>query len=151
MALPKHHAYQSGRSVEKMNQDPHRVSITEIGEADFEAQVLQSEQPVLVEFWAPWSRPCSILDSAVNEVATACAGSVKVVKINADDNPDLSLWYDIQSIPTLLCFEGGELRARLVGTASKDAILSRLQALTRGGEAHLSTPCAVQDHEQRER
>jgi thioredoxin 1 len=149
MALRLRHCVQSVNTVEKMNQDQDTPSITEVGEADFEAQVLQSKQPVLVEFWAPWSRPCHVLDSAVDEVATASAGGVKIVKVNADDHPDLSLWYEVQSIPTLLFFDEGGLRGRLVGTASKEAILSRLRALSRGGDARPPTPWPVQDHELR--
>ena len=116
--------------VDKMNEHADNNSCVEITEADFDAAVLRSQRPVIVEFWAPWSHPCKILDAALKEVATACSGSAKVVKVNADDNPELSLWYDIQSVPTLLYFVVGELRARLVGTASAQAILSKLQSVS---------------------
>ena len=105
---------------------------------NFESEILKSKQPVLVAFWAPWSRPCSVLDAALAEVATRCAGLFKVVKVNADDNPDLSLLYDIQSIPTLLYFVEGNLRAKMVGTASPEAILAKLQ-LVCGGDSNAST------------
>ena len=95
--------------------------------ADFRAEVLESRQPVLAEFWAPWSRPCQVLDSVLQELASACAGKVKVVKVNADDNLDLSLWYDIQSVPTLLYFVRGNPCLRIVGTATKEAILAKLK------------------------
>ncbi len=98
-----------------------------IAAADFKAEVLESNQPVLVEFWAPWSRPCQILDSVLRELASACAGKVKVVKVNADDSLDLSLWYDIQSVPTLLYFVRGNPGLRIVGTATKEAILAKLE------------------------
>ena len=94
---------------------------------DFKAEVLESKQPVLVEFWAPWSRPCQVSDSMLQDVAAACAGKVKVVKVNADDSLDLSLWYDIQSVPTLLCFIQGNPCLRIVGTASKEAILAKIR------------------------
>jgi thioredoxin 1 len=97
--------------------------------ADFKAEVLESRQPVLVEFWAPWSRPCQVLDSVLHELAIICAGKVKVAKVNADDSLDLSLWYDIQSVPTLLYFVGGNPCLRIVGTASKEAILAKLKPL----------------------
>ena len=113
-----------------MKTNPDNRPITEIGEANFESEVLSWKQPVLVAFSAAWSRPCQILDSVLEEVAAACAGRVKVVKINADNNPDLSLVWEIQSIPTLLYFVDGNLRARIVGTASKEAILSKLQSVT---------------------
>ena len=103
-----------------------------VGEADFRSQVLKSRQPVLVAFLAPWSRPCQVLATVLEEVATAYGEEVKVVKVNADDNPDLSLWYEIQSIPTLLYFVKGTLRARLVGTASKEAILAKFDTCLMG-------------------
>jgi thioredoxin 1 len=96
---------------------------------DFKAEVLESKQPVLVDFWAPWSRPCMLLDSVLQELAIAWAGKVKVVKVNADDNLDLSLYYDIQSVPTLICFVEGNPCVRMVGTASKEAILAKLKPL----------------------
>jgi thioredoxin 1 len=99
-----------------------------ITEATFEAEVLKSEQPVLVVFGTPWSRPCQVLDPILEELARDWAGKVKVVSVNADDSLDLSLYYDIQSIPTLLLFIGGKLRLQIVGTATKDAILAKLKA-----------------------
>ncbi len=116
----------------------------EVGAANFESEVLKSQQPVLVAFRAPWSRPCHIIDSALDEVATACAGSVKVVKVNADDHPDLSMWYEIQSIPTLLYFVGGVLQARVVGTASKEAILAKMRTVFPRGAATSMTPGATE-------
>jgi thioredoxin 1 len=110
-----------------MNASPGDTPTAEVGEANFQTEVLKSSQPVLVAFWAPWSRPCQILHSVLTEVASACAGRVKVVQVNADNNPDLSLLYEIQSIPTLLYFVDGNARARIVGTASKEAIIAKLQ------------------------
>jgi len=98
-----------------------------IAAKDFKTEVLESTQPVLVEFWAPWSRPCQVFDSVLQELASACAGKLKVVKVNADDSLDLSLWYEIQSVPTLLCFVRGNPCLRIVGTATKEAILAKLQ------------------------
>jgi len=98
-----------------------------ITEAAFEAEVLKSEQPVLVVFETPWSRPCQVLDPILEELARDWAGRVKVVSVNADDSLDLSLCYDIQSIPTLLYFVEGKLRVQILGTATKDAILAKLK------------------------
>jgi len=117
----------------KMNQE--KKPIIEIGEANFECGVLRWKQPVLVAFSAAWSRLCRILDSVLEEVAAACAGREKVVRINADNNPDLSLVWNIQSIPTLLYFVDGKLRGRIVGTASKEAILSKLRSVTDGRDS----------------
>ncbi len=122
-----------------MNVHDGKTLTVEVGEEKFEAEVLRSKEPVLVAFCAPWSRPCQILESVLEEVATACAGRAKVVKVNADDNPDLSLWYEIRSIPTLLYFVNGALHAKLVGTATKEAILAKFQP---GGEVPSPTPPA---------
>ena len=114
------------RKTEKMNTQtlapPGVVPVV-----DFKSDVLESRQPVLVEFRAPWSRPCKVLDAVLQELAVDWAGKVKVVTVNADDSLDLSLWYDIQSVPTLLCFVEGKLRSRIVGTASKEALVAKLQ------------------------
>jgi len=99
-----------------------------IAAEDFKAEVLESKQPVLVEFWTPWSRPCQVFDSVLQELAVSLAGKVKVAKINADDSLELSLWYEIQNIPTLVYFVEGEPRLRIVGTATKHAILAKLKA-----------------------
>jgi thioredoxin-like negative regulator of GroEL len=107
------------------NKDSKRI--VEVDEVNFESEVLRSEPPVLAAFLAPWSRPCQLMESVLDEVMTACTGTVKFVKINADNNPDLGIWYEIQSVPTLLYFVNGSLRARIVGTTSKGTILSRMQ------------------------
>jgi thioredoxin-like negative regulator of GroEL len=107
------------------NKDSKRI--VEVDEVNFESEVLRSEPPVLAVFLAPWSRPCQLMESVLDEVMTACTGTVKFVKINADNNPDLGIWYEIQSVPTLLYFVNGSLRARIVGTTSKETILSRMQ------------------------
>lgn len=105
-----------------------RATLGQVEEANFDAEVLQSKHPVLVVFWAPWSRPCRVLHSVLQKLANALAGKAKVVKVNADDSLNLSLWYDIHSVPTMLYFVRGDLRLRIVGTASKDAILAKLNA-----------------------
>jgi thioredoxin 1 len=111
----------------------------EVGDAEFQSEVLKSKRPVLVAFWAPWSRPCQVLGPVLDEVAAACGAKVKVVKVNADDNPDLSMWYEIQSIPTLLCFVNGSPCIKLVGTASKEAILAKLEPFSRAPETPLNS------------
>lgn len=99
-----------------------------ISDEKFGVEVLKSRQPVLVEFWTPWSRSCQVFESVLHEVARDCVGKVKVVKVNADDSLDLSLAYEIQSIPTLIYFVEGKPCVRIVGTASKEAILDKLKA-----------------------
>jgi thioredoxin 1 len=116
-----------------MNLNSSQMPAEPFDEIRFEAEVLRSKLPVLVAFYAPWSRPCQIILSSLDEVVAACSGWAKVMRINADDNPILSLSYAVQSIPTLLYFVDGHLRARIVGTASKEAILSQLQPFFPGG------------------
>ena len=105
-------------------------SILEINEASFDAEVLKSKQPVLVDFWAPWCGPCKMLGPVLEEIAEEQAGRAKVVKVNVDENQDLALRYGIQAIPTVLYFANGEVRDSLRGLASKRVILSKLEPLT---------------------
>jgi thioredoxin 1 len=98
-------------------------------EPNFEMEVLRSQRPVLVVFWAEWSRPCQVLEPILQELARDRAEQTKVVKVNADECLDLSLFYEIQSIPTLLYFVEGRPLFRIVGTATKHAIVARLNPL----------------------
>lgn len=101
----------------------------EINAGNFETEVLQSAQPVLVDFWAEWCGPCKMIGPVLDEIATEQSGRVKVAKVNVDTNPELAARYGIQSIPTLLYFAGGEVRHQSVGVASKKAILAKLEPL----------------------
>ena len=101
----------------------------EINEANFERDVLQSKEPVLVDFWAEWCGPCKMLAPVLDEIAAEQAGRVKIAKVNLDEQPGLAARYGVQAIPTLLYFAGGELRDQTVGAASKKAIVSKLEAL----------------------
>lgn len=102
----------------------------EINQANFETEVLQSNQPVLVDFWADWCGPCKMLGPVLDEIALEHEGRIKVVKANVDANFGLAERFGIQSIPTLLYFASGELRDKTVGVLSKRAIVSRLEKLT---------------------
>ena len=103
--------------------------IIEINEANFEAEVLQSNQPVLVDFWAQWCGPCKMLAPLLEEIAVEQNGNAKVAKVNVDENPTLAQRYNIQSIPTLLYFAGGQVRDRTIGVLSKQSIISKLEKL----------------------
>jgi thioredoxin 1 len=101
----------------------------EINDANFEAEVLKSSQPVVVDFWAEWCGPCKMLAPVLDEIAGEQDGQVKVAKVNVDDNPGLAVRFDVRSIPTLLYFAGGELFHQTVGVVGKKTILSNLERL----------------------
>lgn len=88
---------------------------TEISDADFDAQVLQSKEPVLVDFHAVWCGPCKAMAPALEQVATEMAGKVKVVKVDVDKSPGIAQKYKIQAMPTLIMFNGGKEVNRNVG------------------------------------
>lgn len=137
-------------ATENSNAGQHQAPVVAVTEENFDAKVLQSTLPVLVEFWAPWSRPCQVIDSVLHELASNWSGKAKVVKVNADDCLDLSLLYEIQSIPTLLCFVEGRPCLRIVGTASKEAILAKLKPFGLSEETG-ATADAVADLERKEK
>jgi len=96
-----------------------------VTDADFEARVLQSESPVLVDFWAPWCPPCRMIAPVLDALAVESTGQVRIVKLNIDQNPETTLKYQVSSIPLLLLFKGGEVVARHVGMAG----LAQLRAM----------------------
>jgi thioredoxin 1 len=102
----------------------------EINETNFEREVLQSNQPVLVDFWAAWCGPCKMLAPLLDEIAVEQAGRVRIAKVDVDANPALAARFEIKSIPTLLYFTGGEVRDKTIGAVNKRAILSKLESLT---------------------
>ena len=104
-------------------------STIEINEANFETEVLKSNQPVLADFWAEWCGPCKMLSPVVEEIAVEQSERVKVVKVNVDNNPQLAARFGIQSIPTLLYFADGKVIHQTVGVAGKKAILDKLEGL----------------------
>ena len=100
-----------------------------LNETNFEHEVLQSPRPIVVDFWAEWCGPCKMLAPALDEVAREQEGRAVVAKVNVDENPVLAQRFNIQSIPTLLYFRGGELRDQTTGVVSKKTITSKLAAL----------------------
>ena len=94
-------------------------NVTEISDANFSAEVLQSSQPVLVDFWAPWCGPCRMIAPIVEQLAAENASTLKVVKVNIDDSQATGATYGVSSIPTLMLFKGGEVVDRFVGVQPK--------------------------------
>ena len=93
-----------------------------VTDAEFESTVLQSDKPVILDFWAEWCQPCKMLSPTVEEIAGEYEDTVRVGKLNVDDNPNTATKYGIRGIPTLLFFKGGQVIQQLVGVKSKSEI-----------------------------
>jgi thioredoxin len=100
-----------------------------ISESNFESEVTQSDKPVLVDFWAEWCGPCKMIAPILDEIAKEKAGTVKVGKVNVDENQSLSFKFNIRAIPTMLFFKNGQVRDQVTGMTSKKDLLGRLEAL----------------------
>ena len=99
--------------------------VTHVGDADFDAAVLQSGEPVLVDFWAEWCGPCRAIAPVLEELSAELAGKVKIVKLNVDENPSTTVKYGVRSIPTMILFKGGEAADIKVGAGTPKAGLSK--------------------------
>ena len=96
--------------------------VRDLSEGALDEELLQSKEPVLVDFWAPWCGPCRAMSPAVEAAAQKLAGEAKVYKVNVDENPEVSLRFGIRGIPTLILFKDGREAHRLVGLSSKEQI-----------------------------
>ena len=101
----------------------------EVTDSTFEQEVLQSQQPVLVDFWAAWCGPCRAVAPIVEEIAGDYEGKLKVMKLDVDDNPRTASAYGVQSIPTLLVFKDGKPAERIIGAVPKKVIVDKLQSV----------------------
>ncbi len=107
-----------------MNNQPIHVT-----DAEFEKLVLQSELPVVVDFWAPWCGPCRMVAPALEKIAKEQAGKLVIAKVNTDENPEWAMRYGVQGIPTLLFIRDGLLRDTVFGAVPAAAIKSKIEAL----------------------
>jgi thioredoxin 1 len=105
------------------------LGVLEVSDATFDQEVLKSEQPVLVDFWAAWCGPCKALAPIVEGVAATYAGKLKVAKVNVDENGAAASLYGIRGIPSLLFFKGGKVADQVVGFVSQDVIEEKIQRL----------------------
>ena len=102
----------------------------EVTDASFENDVLKSDVPVLVDFWAVWCAPCRMIAPIVEELAEEKAGTLKVAKVDVDNNPETAMKYGIRSIPTLLIFKDGQVVDQMIGAVAKAMIESKLEKIT---------------------
>ena len=103
------------------------VATAEVTDSSFQQEVLESDQTVLVDFWAPWCGPCRMVAPVVEEVSEQYAGQVKVVKVNTDENPNVASQYGIRSIPTLMIFKDGQRVDMVVGAVPKTTLANTLE------------------------
>lgn len=105
------------------------LGVLEVSDATFDQEVLRSEQPVLVDFWAVWCGPCKAIAPVVDSLATTYAGKLKVAKVNVDENGAVPSRYGIRGIPTLLFFKGGKVADQVVGYVPQSVIEEKVQRL----------------------
>ncbi len=101
-------------------------NVIQVGDQDFTEQVLGSDVPVLVDFWAEWCTPCHMVSPVVEEIARENAGKLRTAKLNVDDNPGVARTYGVMSIPTLILFKDGEPQHRIIGAKGKGQLLQEL-------------------------
>lgn len=116
----------AGSEQTQATQGSAESNIKEISDATFEQEVLKSDLPVLVDFWAPWCGPCRLMGPIVEELSKENSGKLKVVKVNIDDNAKTAEAYDIRSIPSLYIFKEGKLVDQLVGAVPKTTLASTI-------------------------
>ncbi len=102
-------------------------SITEVTDSNFQAEVIESEVPVLVDFWAPWCGPCRMVAPVLEEIASEKGDALRIVKLNTDENQQTAIAYQVLSIPTLILFKNGEIAKKVVGAYPKRKLEAELE------------------------
>jgi thioredoxin 1 len=102
-------------------------SITEVTDSNFQAEVIESEVPVLVDFWAPWCGPCRMVAPVLEEIAQEKGDALRIVKLNTDENQQTAMAYQVLSIPTLILFKNGEIAKKVVGAYPKRKLEAELE------------------------
>jgi thioredoxin 1 len=105
------------------------MALVTITDDNFEEEVLKSDKPVLIDFWATWCGPCRMIAPIVEEMATEYDGKAKIGKLDVDSNQQTSIKYGVRSIPTLLLFKGGELKETIIGAVPKAHLVDKLQSV----------------------
>jgi len=108
-------------------------NVLELTDSNFESEVIKSDKPVVVDFWAEWCMPCRMLAPTIDDLAREFGGKVKVGKVDTDSNRDVSVKYNISAIPTVMIFKDGQIVRKFVGVTQKKEFVSELQKLTGAG------------------
>ncbi len=103
--------------------------MTELTKDNFEKEIVKSDKPVLVDFWAPWCMPCKLIAPTVEKLAEEMKGKVNVLKSNVDESPEIATELSIMNIPTLVLFKDGKEVSRMIGVNSKEAILAKINSV----------------------
>lgn len=102
-------------------------NVVEVSDSSFQSEVLDSDVPVLVDFWAPWCGPCKTIAPVLEELAGDYTGRVKIAKVNVDENREYAAKFDVRGIPNLILFKGGELKDQIIGAAAKQELISAIE------------------------
>jgi thioredoxin 1 len=103
------------------------ANITQVGDENFEAEVIRSDLPVLIDFWAPWCGPCKTIAPVIEELASEYEGKLKVAKLNVDDNPATPSRYGVRGIPNLLIIKGGSVKDQIIGAVPKTRLVDAIE------------------------